>query len=198
MSGPALALVGYKRPSQYDKDDLPLGLIQILLSQGRTGTLYNELVQEKRLAQQAQAIATNPDGRFPNLFVFLLVPTPGHTVEENRRALEDLLERFKSSALDPVLFARAQAQERASLIGGMTSNRELARRLALHSASYGDWRKLFTTLDDLSLVTPQDVQRAASRYFVATGCTTVYTVLPGQSDAPPPPKPPERKTGGPQ
>jgi hypothetical protein len=26
----------------------------------------------------------------------------------------------------------------------------------------------------------------------------VYTVLPGQSDAPPPPKPPERKTGGPQ
>jgi predicted Zn-dependent peptidase len=198
MSGPALALVGYKRPSQYDKDDLPLGLIQILLSQGRTGTLYNELVQEKRLAQQAQAIATNPDGRFPNLFVFLLVPAPGHTVEENRRALEDLLERFKSSALDPVLFARAQAQERASLIGGMTSNRELARRLALHSASYGDWRKLFTTLDDLSLVTPQDVQRAASRYFVATGCTTVYTVLPGQSDAPPPPKPPERKTGGPQ
>jgi predicted Zn-dependent peptidase len=196
-SGPPLALVGYKRPSQDDKDDLPLDLIQILFSQGRTGTLYNELVQEKRLAQQAQAIATSPDGRFPNLFVFLLAPTPGHTVEENRRALEDLLDRFKSNAPDPLLFARAQAQERASLIGRMTSNRELARRLALHSASYGDWRKLFTTLDDLSRVTPQDVQRAASRCFVATGRTTVYSVLPGQSDAPPP-KPPERKTGAPQ
>ena len=197
-SGTPLTMIGYKRPSQYDKDDLPLDTIQILLSQGRTGTLYNELVQEKRLAQQAQAIATNPDGRFPNLFVFLLVPTPGHTVEENRRALEDLLERFKSSAPDPLLFARAKAQQRASLIGRMTSNRELARRLALFSVSHGDWRRLFTTLDDLSLLTPQDVQRAASRCFVATGRTTVYTVLPGQSDAPPPPKPPERKTGGPQ
>jgi predicted Zn-dependent peptidase len=196
-SGPSVALVGYKRPSQYDKDDLPLDLIQILLSQARTGMLYNELVQEKHLAQQAQAIATNPDGRFPNLFVFLLVPAPGHTVEENRRALEDLLERLKSTALDPLLLARAQAQARASLIHGMTSNRDLARLLALHSASYGDWRKLFTTLDDFSLVTPQDVQRAANRCFVATGRTTVYTVLPGQSDAPPP-KPPERKTGGPQ
>jgi predicted Zn-dependent peptidase len=197
MSGPPLALVGYKRPSRYDKDDLPLDLIQILFSQGRTGTLYNELVQEKHLAQQAQAIATNPDGHFPNLFVFLLAPTLGHTVEENRQALDDLLERFKSNAPDRVLLARAQAQERASLIGRMTSNRELARRLALHSASGGDWRKLFATLDDLSRVTPQDVQRAASRCFVATGRTTVYRVLPGQSDAAPP-KPPERKSGGSQ
>jgi predicted Zn-dependent peptidase len=197
MSGPPLVLVGYKRPSQYDKDDLPLDLIQILFSQGRTGTLYNELVQEKRIAQHAQAIATSPDGRFPNLFVFLLAPTPGHTVEENRRALEDLLERFKSNAPDPLLFARAQAQERASLIGRMTSNRELARQLALHSASYGGWRNLFTTLDNLCRVTPQDLQRAASRCFVATGRTTVYSVPPGQSDAPPP-KTPEPKTGGPQ
>jgi predicted Zn-dependent peptidase len=197
MPGQPVALVGYKRPSQYDKDDLPLGLIQILLSQGRTGTLYNEIVQEKRLAQQAQAIAAEPDGRFANLFVFLLVPAQGHTVEENRRALEDLLERFKSTALDPLLLARAQAQERASLLRGMTGNRDLARLLAHYAASHGDWRKLFTTLDDLSRVTPQDVQRAANRYFVATGRTTVYSVPPGQSDAPPP-KPPERKTGGPQ
>ena len=39
-----------------------------------------------------------------------------------------------------------------------------------------------------------DIQRAAARYFAATGRTTVYTVLPGQSSAPP--KPPERKAGG--
>src|ERR1035437_6596006 len=198
MPGQPVTLVGYKRPSQYDKDDIPLDLIQILLSQGRTGMLYNELVQEKRLALQAQAVATNPDGRFPNLFVFLLVPAPGHTVEETQRALEDLLQRFKSTALDPLLLARAKAQGRANLMRGMTSNRDLAGLLAFHSASYGDWRKLFTILDDLNRVSPAEVQRAANRYFVATGRTTVYTVLPGQSDGPPPPKPPERKTGGPQ
>ena len=143
-------------------------------------------------------MATIPDGRFPNLFVFLLVPAQGHTVEENQRALEDLLQRFKSTPVDPQLLARAKAQGRANFIRRMTSNRDLAGLLALYSASYGDWRKLFTTLDDLNQVKPEDVQRAANRYFVATGRTTVYTVLPGQSNAPPPPKPPERKTGGPQ
>jgi predicted Zn-dependent peptidase len=198
VPGAPLLAVGYKRPSQYDKDDLALDLIQILLSQGRTGILYSEMVQEKRIAQQAQAIATNPDGRFPNLFAFLLVPAAGHTVEENQLALEDLLQRFKSTPLDPQLLARAKGQGRANLVRRLTSNRDLAGLLAFHAASYGDCRRLFTTLDDLNQVKPQDVQRAANRYFVAAGRTTVYTVLPGQSDAPPPPKPPERKTGGPQ
>jgi predicted Zn-dependent peptidase len=198
MPGQPVMLVGYKRPSRYDQDDLPLDLIQILLSQGRMGMLYSELVQEKRLAQQAEAVATIPDGSFPHLFVFLLVPAQGRTVEENQRALEDLLQRFKSTPPDSQLLARAKAQGRANLIRRMTSNRDMAGLLALHSASYGDWRKLFTILDELNKVKPEDVQRAANRYFVATGRTTVHTVLPGQSNAPPPPKPPERKTGAPE
>jgi predicted Zn-dependent peptidase len=193
---PVTAVV-YKRPSQYDKDNLPLDLIQIILAQGRTAMLYNELVQEKRLAQQAQAIAASPDGRFPNLFVFLLVPAQGRTVEANQRALEELLQRFTSTLVDPQVLERAKAQQRANLVRRMTSNRDLAGLLALHSATYGDWRRLFTTLDDLNQVKAEDMQRAASRYFVATGRTTVYTVLPGQSIAAPP-KAPERRTGGPQ
>jgi predicted Zn-dependent peptidase len=198
MPGQPATIVGYKRPSQFDKDDIALDMIQLLLSQGRSGMLYNELVQEKHLAQQAQAVATIPDGRFPNLFVFLLTPAQGHTVEENQRALEDLLQRFKSTPVDPQLLARAKAQGRSNLIRRMAGNRDLAGMLAFHSASYGDWRKMFTTLDDLNQVKPEDVQRAANRYFVATGRTTVSTVLPGQSNAAPPPKPPERRTGGPQ
>ncbi|MCX6630525.1 MAG: insulinase family protein, partial [Candidatus Solibacter sp.] len=191
MPGQPVTRVGYKRPSQFDKDDLPLDLMQILLSQGRTGMLYSELVQEKRVAQQAQAIAASPDGRFPNLFIFLLAPAQGRTVEENQRALEDLLQRLKSTPVDPQLLARAKAQGRANLVRRMSSNRDLAGLLALHSAGYGDWRRLFTTLDDLKQVSPADVQRAANRYFVATGRTTVYTAQPGQSNAP-------RKTEGPQ
>ncbi len=195
MAGPPLAMVGYKRPSQYDKDDLALDLIQILLSQGRTGMLYNELVQVNRVAQQAQAVATVPDGRFPNLFVFLLAPAQGRTVEENQRALDELLQRLKSTPPDPQLLARAKAHARAHILSRMTSNRDLAGMLALTSASYGDWRKVFTTADEVNQVKPEDVRRAASRCFVATGRTTVYTAPPGQSNAPPP-KAPERRTGG--
>jgi predicted Zn-dependent peptidase len=33
-SGPPLLAIGYKRPSQYDKDDLNFDIIQLLLAQG--------------------------------------------------------------------------------------------------------------------------------------------------------------------
>ena len=196
MPGLPVTAIGYKRPSQYDKDDIPLDLIQILLSQGRAGLLYNELVQEKRLAQQAQAIAAIPDDRYPSLFVFLLAPAQGHTVEENQRALEELLQRFKSTPVEQPVLQRVKALGRANLVRRMSGNADLAGLLAQYAVSYGDWRKLFTALDDLNQVKAEDVQRAANRCFVATGRTTVQTVLPGQSNAAPPPRPPERRTGG--
>ena len=198
MSGQPLAMVGYKRPGQSDKDEIPLALIHVLLSQGRTGMLYSELVQEKRVAQQVQATASNPDGSFPNLFVFLLVPAPGRTVEENQRALEDLLQRLKSNPVDPQLLARAKAQVHATLLRRMSGNSELASLLATFAAGYGDWRKLFAVLESVNQVKPEDVQRAANRCFVATGRTTVYTVPPGQSNVVPPSAAQERKTGGPR
>src|ERR1019366_523625 len=151
-AGQPVTVVGYKRPSQYDKDDIPLDLIQILLSQGRTGMLYNELVHEKHIALQAQSAAANPDGRFPNLFVFLLAPAPGHTVEEAQRALEDLLRRLKSNAVDPLLLPRAKTQGRANLMRWMAGNRDMAGVLALFPAPHWGRRQLFTILDDLNQV----------------------------------------------
>ena len=105
---------------------------------------------------------------------------------------------MRSAPLDPQSLARAKAQARANVIRRLSSNSELAAMLAFHSANYGDWRKLFASLDELDRLKAEDVQRVAARYFVATGRTTVYSVPPGQSNAPPPPKPPERRPGGPQ
>lgn len=198
MVGQPAALVGYKRPSQYDKDDVALDLIQIVFSQGRSGLLYSELVQEKRVVQQARALSTIPDGRFPNLFIFELTPAQGRTVEEVQRALDEMLQRFKTTPIDPAMLSRAKAQGRANLVRQVNSDRDLAALLAVYASSYGDWRKLFAQLDDLNKVKPEDILRAASRCFVATGRTTVYTVPPGQSNAPPPGKAPERKPGGAQ
>ena len=39
----------------------------------------------------------------------------------------------------------------------------MAALLAIHHAQYGDWRQMFTTLDDLNKVTPDAVQRVARK-----------------------------------
>jgi predicted Zn-dependent peptidase len=198
-AGPLLLAVGYKRPSQYDKDDAIFDVIQFLLSHGDTGLLGRDLVQEKHLASQVQVGATFPSGRYPNLMVFLIIPAQGRSVEENQRGLDDFLARFKNLNFDAQMLARVKAQARAAFFKRLASNDAMAGMLAVHHAQYGDWRKLFTAFEDLDKVTSDGIQRAAATYLVATGRTTAYTVPQGRSNQPPPaPRTPpaERKTGG--
>ena len=173
-----LAIIGYKRPDQYDKDDEVFDVIQLILSTGRTGMLYKEMVTDKRLALEAQAGATFPDGRYPNLFVFFLAPSLGHTAEDNQKALEDVLTRLKTQKVAAEILARVKTQARAGVIRRLANNSSLAGLLVTCYAGYGDWRRIFTSLDELNKVTADDVLRVAQKTFVATNRTVAYT-MPG-------------------
>jgi predicted Zn-dependent peptidase len=173
-----LLLVGYKRPSLYDQDDPVFDVISGILASGRTGRLYTELVRDKRLALAAEAGDNFPGAKYPNTFVFFLVPSAGKTVDENLKALDDLIERFKSEKVDAQTLARVKTKTRASLIRRLDNNSGLANLLTTYHAMYGDWRKLFTGIADLDKVTADDVQRVARKYFVAEGRTVAYTVQP--------------------
>jgi len=179
-----IAVAGYKRPDQYDKDDVVFDVLRLVLSGGRTGLMYKELVQGKRIALAAQAVATYPGGRYPNLFVFYVVPALGHTIEENDKALGDLLTEFEKQPVDEATLARARTQARDTVIRQLANNSGLAALLTSYYMSYGDWRKLFTSIDDLNKVTAADVQRVARQYFVAANRTYAYTTAPAGGGRP--------------
>jgi predicted Zn-dependent peptidase len=179
-----IVAIAYKRPDQYSKEDPVFDVISLILSSGRTGLLYKELVQEKKIALVAQAIPTYPDGRYPNLFAFFLAPTVGHSVDEDLKALDDLLGRFKARKVDAETLARVKTKARAGVIRRLDNNAGLAKMLATYYASYGDWRKLFTSIDDLNRVTADDVQRVARQYFVLSSRTVAYLAPPGPVGTP--------------
>ena len=158
-------------------------MIQLILSSGRTGLMDKELVQDKKVALAAEAASTYPGGKYANLFVFFLAPSLGHTIEENIKAFDELLARFESRPPDAEQLARAKTQVRASLIRRLANNAGLAELLASAYIDYGDWRKLFTQIDDLNKVTAADVQRVAARYFTPSNRTLAFLV-PGGGPAP--------------
>jgi predicted Zn-dependent peptidase len=171
-------MVGYKRPSLYDKDDPVYDVISGVLSSGRTGRLYTDLVRDKQIALAAQAGDNFPGARYPNTFLFFLVPSAGKTADENQKALDDVLEKLKTEKVDKETLQRVKTKTRASLIRRLDSNSGLAGLLTTYYAMYGDWRKVFTGLNDLDKVTAEDVQRVAQKTFVPQGRTTAYTVQP--------------------
>jgi len=173
-----LMIIGYKRPDQYSKDSAALDVLSEALSGGRTGTIYKELVRDKQIALAAQSIATFPGGKYPSLFIFFLVPAGGHTLEENEKAVYEIVERTKTTLQDKATLDRIKTKLRAAVIETLDSNTGLADTLATYQASYGDWRRLFTELDDYNKVTAEDVQRVARQYLVESSRTVVSTFIP--------------------
>ncbi len=183
-----LAVIGYKRPDQYDKDDPVYDVLAMILSSGRTGLMYKNLVEDKKVALAAEAISTYPDGRYPNLFVFFLVPSLGHTVNEDEAALNDLLTKFVAKPVDAETLQRVKTKVRAQVIRQMADNASLAKLLTAYYGAYGDWRKLFTSIDEINRVTAADVQRVARLCFNPISRTLAYT-------EPPKPAAPARAAG---
>jgi predicted Zn-dependent peptidase len=188
-------LIVYKRPDQYDKDDPVFDVISSILSGGRTGILYKEMVRDKQISLAAEADANLPGSKYPNLFLFFLVPSMGHTVDDNRKALDEILDRFKKQKVDPDTLARVKTKTRAALIHRLDNNAGLAGLLTTYYVNYGDWRKLFTAIDDINQVTAEDVQRVAQKYFINKARTEAFNFQPAQAPgAAGPPQP--RTTSG--
>ncbi|HYK18956.1 MAG TPA: pitrilysin family protein [Bryobacteraceae bacterium] len=170
--------VGYKRPDQLDKDDPVFDVLSEILSGERTGLFYTELVRDKQIALAAGAEADFPGGKYPGLFILFLVPNQGHSVEENEKAAYDIIERVKREKLTDETLNRIKTKVRAALIRKLNSNSGMAEELTQNYVAYGDWRKLFTSIEDIEKVTADDVQRIARKYLVADNRTVAYTVRP--------------------
>jgi predicted Zn-dependent peptidase len=178
-----MLLIGYKRPNQYDKDDPVFDVVSDILSSGRTGILYKELVRDKKLALHASSSATFPGGEFTNLFVVFALPNSGHTVEENEKAIYSVLENLKKQKVAPETLQRVKTKIRAGIIRRLDSNSGMATELVDNYVNYGDWRKLFTQLDEVNKVTAEDVQRVAKQYFVEKTRTVGYSAQPPKQES---------------
>jgi predicted Zn-dependent peptidase len=170
--------IAYKRPDQNDKDDPVFDVLGEILAGERTGLLYTDLVRDKKIALAAAAEADFPGGKYPGLFLFFLVPNRGHTVEENEKDCYEIIERLKTQKVSDDTLQRIKTKVRAGLIRRLDSNSGMADALTFYHANYGDWRKLFTSIDDIDKVTADDVVRVAKQYLIRETRTVVYTVQP--------------------
>jgi predicted Zn-dependent peptidase len=181
-SAQPLLLIGYKRPNQNAKDDVVFDVIAGILSSGRTGLLYKELVRDKKISLAAQAAASFPSGKYANLFVLFAVPAPNHTVEENEKAIFEVVDRLKKEKVDAATLERVKTKLRAGVLRQLDSNSGLASQLPFYEVMYSDWRVMFTGLDDIEKVTADDVQRVMQQYFINDARTVVHTVKPDQTE----------------
>ena len=162
---------GYHKPGARDKDDAVYDALQDLMSNGRTSRLYRSLVRDKKLAVFSGGFNGFPGNKYPNLFVFYAVSTPGHTPEELRDAIHSEIERVKKEDITDDELAMIKVRAKADLVRGLGDNEGLAQQLGGAQALFGDWREVFRHVDDIGKVSKADLRRVANTTFVESNRT---------------------------
>jgi zinc protease len=162
----------YKTVAGNHPDADALTVLSSILSSGRTGRLYSNIV-EKRLALNASA--SGFAGRGPSLFSVSATVPPNGNVETLEKALDDEIERIKTLGVSDEEIRKAKTQARARLLvgggggrgggGGLLSALGRANALSQNAVYYNDPNRVNTQLTRLEAVTAEAVKRVANQYL---------------------------------
>jgi predicted Zn-dependent peptidase len=161
-----LYVEGYHRPAVTHPDDNVYDVISMLMSSGRTSRLYRSLVRDKKIAAAAAGFNGFPGEKYPNLFTFYGVTTPGHTPDELAEGIRAEIERLKTEEVPAAELQSVKTRVKAGVLRQLADNSGLALQLATYHTLYGDWRELFREIDGIDKVTAADVKRVANATFV--------------------------------
>jgi len=158
---------GYHKPSARNtKTEPAFDALQDLMSNGRTSRLYRSLVRDKKIAAFTGGFNDFPGDKYPDLFVFLAVPTPGHTPQELQAAIHTEIDRLKTEDISDEELKMAKTRVKADLLRSLQSNEGLANQFATAQGLFGDWREFFHEVDRIDELTKADIRQAAQQAFV--------------------------------
>ena len=164
-------VIGYKIPARYAPDAYALDLASNILAGGESSRLYQALVYKDQIAVESVGFGNFTED--PNLFWALAVMNPGHSATDGEKAVVAILNGLKEKPVDANELQKAKNQEISSFILGRDTDEE--KGVAIESAAViGKNPDLVNTeLDRYLAVTPEDIQRVATEYFVPQRATVL-------------------------
>lgn len=155
-------LMGFNTCKMGDPDDYVLDVIQHILSSGKTGRFYRDLVLDQEVA--GEATCANTIGRYPGWFSIQLEVMKDVDPAKAEKALLAQMDRL---AREPVSTSELKRVQR-NVIAGLIFQREDPHSLAdsiVNAVAITDLAYLKNYLSRIQSVTPADIQRVARKYF---------------------------------
>lgn len=171
--------VAYHIPQSRTEDHYALEVLGMVLGDGDSSRLYQELVKEKEIVSQL-SVGTD-DRRGPDLFSFFGVMASGHEPAEARSAIYAALEKVASEGITERELQKARNRLNAYFVFGLQSNLSRAKQLAEFELYWGNAELIRAELGRYLAVTAEDVKRVAGEYFAATN-RTVLDVVPTEAE----------------
>ncbi|MDD9940725.1 MAG: insulinase family protein [Myxococcales bacterium] len=173
--------IAYHIPPDRSSDHYPLELMAIILGDGDSSRLYQELVKQRQVLQE---IHVSTDGRRgPDLFSVWAIVASGQSAQEARSAFYRNVEHIAKKGVTVRELEKAKNRVRSAFVFGLETNLARAQRLAEFEMYWGDAKLLNSEAERYLKVTNEDIMRVAGQYFAASN-RTVLDVVPAPKSLP--------------
>jgi len=160
----------YHIPNFQHKDQPALSAISEMLSSGKSSRLYQNLVNEKRMANQIYAY--NMENIDPGLYIFMAVCNPGVKAEDVEKEILAEIEKLKTKPVEASELEKVKINTKADFIYSLESSSSVGDLFGGFLAR-GDLEPLMHYEDNINALNVQDIQEVAIKYFNETQSTTV-------------------------
>ncbi len=163
----------------FDSKDMPaLIVLSEVLSGGKTGRFYKNIVEGRKIALYAGSYHSTPGNRYPSLFIIAAAPKNPHTSQAVETAITEEIEKVKKEAPSKWEMDRIINNYEADLIKQLESNSGMAQNLSSGQQILGDWKTDWTILEKIKKLKPEDISKAAQKYLVKENKTIVFLQMP--------------------
>lgn len=158
-------LVGFHVPDENHPDFLACEAVIDILANGRSSRAYTALVKESKQAVHVGGFVGFPGSQYPTLALIFAVASSGTDVHDLEPALHEVVASMVETPPSKAELDGYKARAKARLLRELRSEEGLAMHLAHFQEFRGGWRSLFTYLDRVDALTPDDCARVARATF---------------------------------
>ena len=159
-------------------DDLfGLDTLAILLGQGRSSRLYQEIKEKKGLVHSISAYSYTP--LYPGLFI-VSTTLDFENLERAKEAILEELDRLKKEEVQEEELSKARENVLSDYLFSKETAEGQAGDLASSQMYFGHLKGAEFYIDGIKKVKPEDVVRVAKRYFNRENMTTAILKPKGQ------------------
>lgn len=161
---------GFKIPPFDHKDQNALSALSLLLSNGKSSLLYEDLVDSKRMVSQIYGY--NMDMVDEGIFMFIAVANAGVKAEDIKLEITNIISRIQNGEIAQEDLDKLKINAKADFYASLEDSSSVASLFGGYFAR-GNIQSLLTYEEDFDALRVEDLVRVAREYLVPENSTTV-------------------------
>lgn len=156
-------IIGYHAPEAQHADYYALDILSSVLSNGNSSRLYSNLVDKNQLAT---SVFTDYSPSFdPTLFSVYVSSAKGKSTDEIEKMVYAELEKIAKEGVTATELQKIKNQKLSEFYNQVETINGKSNNLGTYEVFFGDYKKMFTAMDEYAKVSVDDVKRVAATYF---------------------------------